>query len=98
MKETVRVTKWVAGGIEALLGIPVLGASIIIGLAWTPLLIMLAFHIVNLVLSKKEDLPIAGSILGIVGNTIGWIPFVGMIMHILTAIFVMMEAYKTKVD
>ena len=95
MKETVRVTKWVAGGIEALLGIPVLGASIIIGLAWTPLFIMLAFHIVNLVLSKKEDLPIAGSILGIVGNAIGWIPFVGMIMHILTAIFVMVEAYKT---
>ena len=31
MKETVRVTKWVAGGIEALLGIPVLGAAIIIG-------------------------------------------------------------------
>lgn len=95
MKETVRVTKWVAGGIEALLGIPVLGASIILGLAWTPLFIMLVFHIVNLVLSKKENLPIAGSILGIVGNAIGWVPFVGMIMHILTAIFVMVEAYKT---
>ena len=98
MKSTVRVTKWVAGGLEALLGIPVLGASIIIGLVWTPLAIMLVFHIVNLVLSKNEDLPVAGSILGIVGNDIGWIPFVGMIMHILTAIFVMVEAYKTKVE
>ncbi|MDU2289367.1 hypothetical protein [uncultured Clostridium sp.] len=98
MKSTVRVTKWVAGGLEALLGIPVLGASIIIGLVWTPLAIMLVFHIVNLVLSKNEDLPVAGSILGIVGNAIGWIPFVGMIMHILTAIFVMVEAYKTKVE
>ena len=98
MKSTVRVTKWVAGGLEALLGIPVLGASIIIGLVWTPLAIMLVFHIVNLVLSKNEDLPVAGSILGIVGNAIGWIPFVGMIMHILTAIFVMAEAYKTKVE
>ena len=74
MKSTVRVTKWVAGGLEALLGIPVLGASIIIGLVWTPLAIMLVFHIVNLVLSKNEDLPVAGSILGIVGNAIGWIP------------------------
>lgn len=98
MKSTVRVTKWVAGGLETLLGIPVLGASIIIGLVWTPLAIMLVFHIVNLVLSKNEDLPVAGSILGIVGNAIGWIPFVGMIMHILTAIFVMVEAYKTKVE
>lgn len=98
MKETVRVTKWVAGGVEALLGIPVLGASIILGLVWTPLVIMLAFHIVNLVLSKKEDLPITGSILGIVGNVIGWIPFVGMIMHIITAVFVMIEAYNTNID
>lgn len=98
MKETVRVTKWVAGGVEALLGIPLLGASIILGLVWTPLVIMLAFHIVNLVLSKKEDLPITGSILGIVGNVIGWIPFVGMIMHIITAVFVMIEAYNTKID
>ena len=98
MKSTVRVTKWVAGGLEALLGIPVLGASIIIGLVWTPLAIMLVFHIVNLVLSKNEDLPVAGSILGIVGNAIGWIPFVGMIMHILTAIFVMGEDYKTKME
>ena len=98
MKETVRVTKWVAGGVEALLGIPLLGASIILGLVWTPLVIMLAFHIVNLVLSKKEDLPITGSILGIVGNAIGWIPFVGMIMHIITAVFVMIEAYNTNID
>lgn len=98
MKETIRITKWVAGGVEALLGIPVLGASIILGLVWTPLVIMLAFHIVNLVLSKKEDLPITGSILGIVGNVIGWIPFVGMIMHIITAVFVMIEAYNTNID
>lgn len=98
MKETIRITKWVAGGVEALLGIPVLGASIILGLVWTPLVIMLAFHIINLVLSKKEDLPITGSILGIVGNAIGWIPFVGMIMHIITAVFVMIEAYNTNID
>lgn len=98
MKETVRVTKWVAGGIEALLGIPILGAAIIIGTLWIPLVIMLAFHIFNLVVSKKENLPITGCVLGIVGNALGWIPFVGMIMHILTAIFVMMEAYKTNVE
>ena len=96
MKKTVKITKWVAGGLEALLGIPVLGASIIVGLLWIPLGLMLVFHIVNWVLSRKEGLPITGSIIGIVGNAIGWIPFVGMIMHIVTAVFVMVEAAKTK--
>ncbi|WP_274599743.1 hypothetical protein [Clostridium perfringens] len=37
MKTTIRVTKLIAGGIEVLLGISVLGASIILGLAWIPL-------------------------------------------------------------
>lgn len=98
MRETVRTTKWVAGGIEALLGIPLLGGSIVLAMTWTPLIAMLAFHIVNLVLSSREGLPITGSIIGIIGNALGWIPGLGMVMHILTAIFVMMEAYKTDVD
>ena len=98
MKKTIKITKWIAGGIEAFLGIPVLGASIILGLVWVPLALMLAFHIVNLVLSKQEGLPITGSILGIIGNALGWIPFLGMVMHILTAILVMIEAANTKIE
>ena len=98
MKTAIRITKFIAGGIEVLLGIPVLGASIILGLSWIPLGGMLVFHIINLVLSKNENLPITGSILGIVGNALGWIPFLGMIMHILTAVFVIIEACKMKVE
>ena len=98
MKKTVKITKWVAGGIEALLGVPIIGATIILGLVWSPLVIMLSFHIVNLVFSKNENLPITGSVLGIIASALGWIPFVGMIMHIITAIFLMIEAYKTEVD
>ena len=58
MKTAIRITKFIAGGIEVLLGIPVLGASIILGLSWIPLGVMLVFHIINLVLSKNENLPI----------------------------------------
>jgi hypothetical protein len=49
-------------------------------------------HIVTLVFSKKENRPIAGNVLGIVTSCIGWIPFVGMILHIITAIIVLIEA------
>ena len=52
MKIAIKITKFIAGGIEVLLGIPVLGASIILGLSWIPLGVMLVFHIINLVLSK----------------------------------------------
>ncbi len=89
-----RILKWVTGGLEAILGIPVLGASIILGLVWIPLAIMLVLHIVTLVLTKKDEGRSTGSILGIVTSCLGWIPFVGMILHILSAIFLMIDASK----
>lgn len=87
-----RVLKWVTGSMEAILGIPLLGATIILGLYWTPLVVMLVLHIITLVLTKKDGGPSTGSILGIVTSCIGWIPLVGMIMHILSAIFLMLNA------
>lgn len=89
-----RIMKWITGALEALLGIPVLGATIIVGLLWTPLLVMLVLHIITLVLTQKDGGASTGSILGIVTSCIGWIPFVGMIMHILSAIFLMINAAK----
>ena len=98
MKDTVKILKWVSGGLEALLGFPFIGVTIVLSLLWTPLLVMLALHIVTLVLAKKEGLKATGNILGIVTSCIGWIPFVGMIMHIISAIFIMLDAYKQPTD
>ncbi len=93
-----KILKWVTGGLEAVLGIPVLGGIIILSLAWIPLLIMLALHIVTLVITKKEGGgTTTGSILGIVTSCIGFIPIVGMIMHIITAVILMIEASKPEI-
>jgi len=89
-----RVLKWVTGGMEAFLGIPVLGGSFVISLAWTPLFAMLILHIITLVLAKRDGGQSVGSILGIVTSCVGWIPIVGMIMHILSAVFLMVDASK----
>lgn len=90
-----KILKWVTGGLEALLGVPILGATIIISLLWTPLAIMLVLHIITLIFTKNEGGSGAGSILGIVTSCLAWIPFVGLIMHILSAIFLMIEAAKS---
>ncbi|MEI4802550.1 hypothetical protein WAZ07_14725 [Bacillus sp. FJAT-51639] len=94
MKDTVKILKWVSGGLEALFGIPVLGGAIIVSLFWLPLLFMLALHIITLVLAKQSGMNANGNVLGIVTSCIAWIPFVGMIMHILSAIFIMMDAAR----
>ncbi|MBD7942767.1 hypothetical protein MKZ20_06605 [Psychrobacillus sp. FSL K6-2684] len=93
-----KILKWVTGGLEALLGIPVLGGIIIMSFLWIPLVIMLALHIVTLIITKKEGgETTTGSILGIVTSCIGFIPIVGMIMHIITAVILMLEASKPDV-
>lgn len=86
------ILKWVTGALEALLGIPIIGAGIIVGLLWTPLFLMLLLHIVTLIFSVKDNVNKHGSILGIVTSCIAWIPFVGMVLHIITAILLMIDA------
>ncbi|NDI34748.1 hypothetical protein [Chengkuizengella sediminis] len=87
--------KWVTGGLEAILGIPILGGSIVLGLAWTPLIIMLVLHIITLAVCSKEGSTKTPSIVGIITSCIAWIPIVGMIMHIITAILLLVSAAKS---
>lgn len=95
MMKVSTILKWVSGGLEAFLGIPIIGGSVVLGLAWTPLFFMLILHIVTLIFSARENEKKHGSILGIVTSAIGWIPVVGMIMHIVTAVVLMVDAAKS---
>lgn len=92
--KTSTVLKWVSGGLEAFLAIPFVGGTFVVGLLWTPLIAMLALHIVTLVFSSRENENKHGSILGIITSAIGWIPIVGWIMHVITAIFLLIDAYN----
>jgi len=89
-----RIMKWITGGFEAILGIPLFGGMVIIGTYYIPLIVMLALHIITLILTKDDRGDATGSILGIITSAIGWIPFVGMVMHIISAVFLMLGASK----
>ncbi|MFC4076171.1 hypothetical protein [Salinithrix halophila] len=91
---SVRLMKWITGGLEGVLAIPVLGGLIVISMGYVPLGLMLILHIVTLVLCIKSQAPKYGSILGIVTSLLAWIPFLGWIMHVVTAILLMVDAAK----
>ncbi|WP_282154735.1 hypothetical protein [Cytobacillus gottheilii] len=93
--KTSTILKWITGGFEAALGIPFLGGLLILSTAWTPLFVMLVLHIVTLVFSANECEKKHGSILGIVTSVVGFIPVIGMVMHIITAILLMIDAAKS---
>ena len=89
-----RIFKWITGIFEALLGIPFLGGAYILANAWTPLFVMLILHIITLIITNRDNGSIIGSVFGIITSIIGWIPFVGMIMHLLTAIILFFSAAR----
>ncbi|MDX1259324.1 hypothetical protein [Exiguobacterium sp. K1] len=91
-KESLRTLKWVSGGLEAVLGIPILGGLIVFGTGYNALWLMLAFHIVVVVLTARAGRVSKGNIVGIVASTVGVIPFVGMLLHMAAAITILLDA------
>ncbi|CAG7646770.1 hypothetical protein PAESOLCIP111_05236 [Paenibacillus solanacearum] len=87
-----RLMKFVTGGMEAFLGIPVLGGAFIISTGYTALWVMLALHLVTLLICHNERSGRLGSVVGIFTSMIGFIPIVGMIMHIISAIILVLGA------
>ncbi|WP_455660846.1 hypothetical protein [Pradoshia sp.] len=90
-RDTLRLLKWISAGIEAFLGIPFLGGTVIIATGWAPLGIMFIFHILLVVFSNKAGEKAAGNIVGIITSVIGIIPILGMIMHLVTAAVIALE-------
>ncbi|WP_339226554.1 hypothetical protein NSQ77_13480 [Oceanobacillus sp. FSL K6-2867] len=91
-----RIFKWITGIFEGLLGIPFLGGLYILSNAWMPLFVMLILHIITLILTKKDNGSGFGSVLGIITSIIGWIPIVGMILHIITALILILSASRSE--
>lgn len=89
-----RTLKWVTGGMEAVLAIPILGGIIVLGSLYWALVVMFILHLITLILSNKNDEPFYGSVLGIVTSLLAWIPFLGWGLHLITAILLMVSAAK----
>lgn len=87
-----RIMKWITGALEGVLAIPLLGGIIVIGTYYLVLPIMLILHIITLVMTKKDNGALAGSILGIITSVIAWIPLLGWLMHLITAVFLLVGA------
>ncbi|OCA88681.1 hypothetical protein A8F94_24050 [Bacillus sp. FJAT-27225] len=96
MNNTSTTLKWVSGGLEFLLGVPLLGAFIVISTGYSALFFMAILHIVTIVFASRENEPKGGNILGLITSLIAWIPFVGMFMHMVSAIVILIDAYRSQ--
>ncbi len=87
-----RVMRWVTGGLELLLAIPFLGGLIVLSTVYVALGIMLVLHILTLIMSRDESEPVYGSVMGIVTSVLAWIPLLGWLLHLITAILLLVSA------
>ncbi len=87
-----RMLKWISGGLELFLAIPIIGGSIVISTWYIALIIMLGIHIASLVIAINAQTSKVGNIFGIVTSCLAWIPFVGWLLHLVTGIILAIDA------
>ena len=80
--------------LETIFAIPVLGGVIIVGMLWIPLIFALALHIISLIFTIKEQRTKTAPVMGIIASTVGLIPMIGWVLHILAAVFNYVGAFK----
>lgn len=86
-----QILRLITAILESILAIPVWGGIIIVSMAWIPLGIMLILHIVTLVFAVNNNSNFKGSVSGIIASILGWIPGVGFVLHLITAILLWID-------
>jgi len=82
----VKNLKLIAAIVETILALPFIGGLIVIGTAWLTLVIVLALHIAILAVASQNKAKKVAPIMGIITNVLAWIPVVGWLLHLVTAI------------
>lgn len=91
MSPTGKLFKWGTFAYEAFLALPIIGGSFVVANAWAPLGIAFLLHAVAIIILLRERGPIIGNAVGVVTSVVALIPFVGWIMHAITAIILLVE-------
>jgi hypothetical protein len=86
-----KLFKWGTFAYEAFLALPFIGGAFVVANAWVPLGVAFLLHAIAVVILLRERGPIVGNVVGVVTSVVALIPFVGWIMHAITAIILLVE-------
>lgn len=88
---TSQVLKLITAICETVLAVPVLWWTIVLSWLWLPLWVMLVLHIITLVFCVNEKEPIKWNISWIATSVLWFIPFLWMILHIVSAVLLWID-------
>lgn len=86
--------RFISAIFESVLAVPFLGGFFVLLTAWTALLGGIVLGIMGIVYANKEHKSREGFIWQVVANSLGWIPVVGWILHLVAAIVLWKEFDK----
>ncbi|AIQ27205.1 membrane protein [Paenibacillus sp. FSL P4-0081] len=86
-----KLFKWGTFAYEAFLALPFIGGAFVVANAWVPLGVAFLLHAVAVIILLRERGSIIGNAVGIITSVVGLIPFVGWIMHAITALILLVE-------
>jgi hypothetical protein len=87
--------KGINGVLEIVLGFPFIAGLSVITHEWGPLVVMFFLHMVALLLAivMKSSYK-TGSLVGLLASLVGYVPFIGMLLHISAAFVNLSEGYQ----
>ncbi|MFD2705892.1 hypothetical protein [Salibacterium lacus] len=90
------LAKFITGGFEALLAIPIIGGSIVVFSGYSALWTAFILHLIAIAIMFVYRRSKAPNIFGLVASVIGLIPVVGWIMHVIAAVWLIMDGVSDK--
>ncbi|GAA0605028.1 hypothetical protein GCM10009001_22850 [Virgibacillus siamensis] len=89
-----RVLKFISGGAEGFLGIPVIGEAFIITTNFGALIIMFILHLMTLLIARNEGGSVIGSLIGMAASVVGYFDaFFGMLLHLAAGLTLLFNAF-----
>lgn len=89
-----KIMKIITGSLEAFLAIPIIGGVLVFSTFYIPLVVLLILHIVTFIISSKERTSKIGSTFGIVTSLLAWIPLLGWMLHLITALILIVDSIR----
>lgn len=97
MKSVVKTLKCTTGIFHLLLIPCYLLQGLIYLYDWLPLLVIITLHIITILLAKKEGMKTYANYIGILTTLVAFFPYIAIVLHIITATFIFLDAYYTNI-
>ena len=83
--------KLIAASFETVLAIPLVGGLLIISSFWLLLALEVIIGIFGVIRANKEKKAKNGHVMQIIAGFVGWVPFLGWLLHLLSAVMLWIE-------